>query len=129
MKDRFKEFVKFTTSSLASTVVDLALFALFVSFLKAQLPGTYILISTVAARIVSLLVNYLLNAKFVFAEDEGRKLPFAKYISLAIADMLASALFVSVLVNYLPVYEPFAKMFVDSSLFFVGYWIQQRFIF
>lgn len=129
MKARFKQFAKFTTSSLASTVVDLALFALLVYFLKQRLPGTYILVSTVVARIVSILVNYNLNAKLVFSKKDERKLPFPKYITLAIADMLASALFVSILSHYLPVYETFAKMFVDSALFFVGYWIQQKYIF
>lgn len=130
MKNRFKEFAKFTTSSLASTVVDLALFALVVFFLRERLPGSYILIATVLARTVSILVNYNLNAKLVFTENEAeRKLPFSKYIALAIADMLASALFVIIIVDYLPVYETFAKMFVDSTLFFVGYWIQHKFIF
>lgn len=129
MKDKLKEFAKFTTSSLGSTVVDLALFALLVYFLRDQLPETYIVISTIVARIVSNLVNYNLNAKLVFAENDGRKLPFPKYIALAIFDMLASALIVSIIVYYLPVYETFAKMVVDSGLFFVGYWVQRRFIF
>jgi len=129
MLNRYKEFIKFTSSSLASTVVDLALFAILVFFLRALLPTYYILVSTVIARIVSILVNYNLNANLVFKEEDDREFPFAKYIALAIFDMLASALFVTIIVGLLPINETLVKMFVDSALFFVGYWIQRRFIF
>lgn len=129
MKDKFKEFIKFTSSSLASTVVDLGLFALLIYFLRGQLPTYYILVSTVIARIVSILVNYYLNANVVFKEKKERELPFAKYIVLAIFDMLASALFVTLLVGWIPVHETLIKMLVDSILFFVGYIIQRKFIF
>lgn len=129
MLNRYKEFIKFTSSSLASTVVDLALFAILVFFLRALLPTYYILVATVMARIVSTLVNYNLNAKLVFKETDNRELPFPKYIALAIFDMLASALFVTIIVGLLPINETIVKMFVDSALFFVGYLIQKHFIF
>jgi len=129
MKDKIKEFFKFTASSLASTVVDLSLFALLVYFLRDLMPVFYILVATIIARIVSILVNYYLNAHVVFDENNERKLPFPKYIALAIFDILASALLVTLIVRVTPANETIIKMFVDSGLFFIGYVIQRKFIF
>lgn len=116
-------------SSLVSTVVDLVLFALVVFLLKDMAPQYYILIATIGARIVSILVNYNLNAKLVFVGEDDRKLPFFKYITLAVFDMLASALLVTILVQYFSWNETLTKMLVDSSLFFVGFLIQKFYIF
>jgi len=129
MKDKFEEFFKFTASSLASTVVDLILFTFLVYFLRETLPTFYILVATIFARIVAILVNYYLNAHVVFKENNDRKLPFPKYIALAIFDILASALLVTLIVQVLPLNETVIKMFVDSGLFFIGYVIQRKFIF
>lgn len=116
-------------SSLGSTIVDLALFAILVFFLRGVSPQHYIFISTVLARIVSVVVNYNINAKLVFKDDDKREFPFFKYISLAVVDMLASALFVTVLVRYFSWDETLTKMLVDSSLFFIGYLVQKFYIF
>lgn len=128
-KEKIIEFIKFTASSLASTAVDLGLFAILVWLLKGLFPRSYIFIATVIARIASIIVNYNINARVVFTDNDDRKLPFAKYITLAIVDMLASALFVTILVGYLGWNETLMKMLVDSALFFIGYLIQKIFIF
>ena len=129
MNKKFWEFLKFSMSSLGSTVVDLVLFALVVFLLKDMAPQYYILIATIGARIVSILVNYNLNAKLVFVGEDDRKLPFFKYITLAVFDMLTSALLVTILVQYFSWNETLTKMLVDSSLFFVGFLIQKFYIF
>lgn len=129
MKSRFREFIKFTASSLASTAVDLALFAFIVWLIRDASPTYYILIATTLARIVSIVVNYNINARLVFKDEDHRSLPFPKYIALAIVDMLASALFVTLIVNHIGWNETFVKMLVDGTLFFVGYLIQKFYIF
>jgi len=129
MRGKFEEFLKFTSSSLTATVVDLSLFTLLVYFLQDYAPTFYILFATVIARIVAILVNYYLNANLVFKENKEREFPFPKYIALAIADILASALLVTLIVKLFPLNETIIKMFVDSGLFFIGYVIQRKFIF
>ena len=129
MKNRFIEFIKFSMSSLGSTAVDLVLFAILIFFLRDIAPQQYIFYSTVLARIVSVIVNYMINAKLVFKDEEKRNFPFFKYITLAVFDMLASALFVTVLVRQFMWDETLTKMLVDSSLFFIGYLIQKLYIF
>lgn len=129
MKNKIKEFLKFVSSSLASTVVDLGLFALLVYFLRDNFPAFYITIATIIARIVAILVNYKLNATLVFEDNEKRNKSFPKYITLAIFDMAASALLVTLIVRILPINETFIKMLVDSGLFFIGYLIQRKYVF
>ena len=128
MKNRLIEFVKFTASSLAGTVVDLGLFWILIYFLRGQVTG-YIMISTIIARIFAILVNYNLNAKLVFKDNGERKLPFAKYMTLAVIDMFGSGLLVSWLYSIIGWNETIIKMAVDATLFFVDYWIQKKFIF
>lgn len=128
MKNRLIEFVKFTASSLAGTVVDLGLFWILIYFLRGQVTG-YIMISTIIARIFAILVNYNLNAKLVFKDNGERKLPFAKYMTLAVIDMFGSGLLVSWLYSIIGWNETIIKIVVDATLFFVDYWIQKKFIF
>lgn len=128
MKNRLIEFVKFTASSLAGTVVDLGLFWVLTYFLRGQVTG-YIMISTIIARIFAILVNYNLNAKLVFKDNGERKLPFAKYITLAVIDMFGSGLLVSWLYSLIGWNETIIKIVVDATLFFVDYWAQKKFIF
>ena len=128
MKNRVREFIKFTASSLAGTVVDLGLFWILTYFLRGQVTG-YIMISTIIARIFAILVNYNLNAKLVFKDNDERKLPFAKYMTLAVIDMFGSGLLVSWLYSIIGWNETIIKMAVDATLFFVDYWIQKKFIF
>ena len=128
MKNRLIEFVKFTASSLAGTVVDLGLFWVLTYFLRGRVTG-YIMISTIIARIFAILVNYNLNAKLVFKDNDERKLPFAKYMTLAVIDMFGSGLLVSWIYSIIGWNETLIKMAVDATLFFVDYWIQKKFIF
>ena len=128
MKNRLIEFIKFTASSLAGTVVDLGLFWILIYVLRGQVTG-YIMISTIIARIFAILVNYNLNAKLVFKDNDERKLPFAKYMTLAVIDMFGSGLLVSWLYSIIGWNETIIKIVVDATLFFVDYWIQKKFIF
>lgn len=129
MKTKLIEFIKFSMSSLGSTVVDLGLFALLVFLLRDVTPEHYILISTVIARVVSVIVNYNINAKLVFKDEDRRNFPFFKYILLAVFDMLGSAFFVTVLVRQFMWNETLTKMLVDSTLFFIGFIVQKFYIF
>lgn len=129
MKTKLIEFIKFSMSSLGSTVVDLGLFALLVFLLRDVTPEYYILISTAIARVVSVIVNYNINAKLVFKDEDRRNFPFFKYILLAVFDMLGSAFFVTVLVRQFMWNETLTKMLVDSTLFFIGFIVQKFYIF
>lgn len=125
----YRVFIKFTASSLFSTVVDLGLFAIFIYLLRGTFPTSYIMISTIIARVVSIFVNYTLNNKLVFKRKNEKRGSFIRYITLAIIEMLGSGMLVTFIVNTLIPFETFTKILVDGSLFFVGFLIQRKFVF
>ena len=66
-------FAKFLFSSLSSCIIDLVLFALFCSLTKERMPEavSYIVVSTVLARVVSAGYNFFLNYRIVFILDRS----------------------------------------------------------
>lgn len=123
-------FVKYIFSSLSSSVVDLVLFWLFCFLMRESAPGTYVVMATVIARIISATYNYTLNYKVVFKSRESVGNTSIRYILLAIAQMSASALLVWLISGVLKIVpEVVIKAIIDTILFFVSYYIQQRFVF
>lgn len=125
-----ERFLKFIVSSLSSSVIDVVLFGLFCSLLKARHPELYVSISTVLARVISATYNYLINYVYVFKSKEKIPQSALKYFSLAVVQMGCSALFVTLLTRLFPIglEVPF-KIVVDTVLFFISYKIQQSLIF
>lgn len=121
-------FFKYTASSLASSVVDLLLFSLFVNWFCSMTPGGYILLSTVLARILSAGVNYAANSCLVF-EKRMSGTSVAAYFLLCAVQMMASAGMVTLLFAVTRWPEPLCKVMVDTVLFFVSFQIQNRWIF
>ena len=77
-------FIKFAASSLFSTAIDLAIFTLIIYFLEKPFPDTYIIIATTVARAISSVINYTLNKKVVFQEEEQIRGAFIRYVLLSI---------------------------------------------
>lgn len=123
------KFLKYIFASLSSSVLDIGLFALFCYFLKGRvLP--YIAVSTVLARIMSAAYNFTMNYKVVFRSSEHVGSSAARYIALAIVQMLASAALVtggSAILPMLP--EVLIKVVVDTALFLISYYIQRKYVF
>ena len=122
-------FIKFAVSSLFSTAIDLAIFTLFIYFLEKPFPDTYIIIATTIARAISSVINYTLNKKVVFQEEEQIRGAFIRYVLLSIIQMLLSGLLVTVIVKTILPYELVTKILVDCSLFFLAFFVQKKFIF
>ena len=125
-----ERFFKFLFSSLSSCVVDILLFGVLCSLLKQAEPVLYIAYSTVIARVISAVYNYILNYRVVFNSDEKNYKAAVKYFSLAVIQMCCSALFVTGLCRTWPNIPEFIfKIIVDTALFFISYVIQQRLVF
>ena len=124
-------FVRFLLSSLSSSVVDMVLFGLLCSFFKRQnlFVESYIVVSTVLARIVSALYNYSMNYKVVFKSEGGVMRTLPKYVLLATVQMSLSAFLVNYLYPLIGGFEVFVKIPVDVFLFFVSYVIQREFVY
>ena len=124
-----KRFIKFSASSLSSAVIDLFLFAVFCRLLDGRVPA-YIAVSTVMARIMSACFNYTVNHRLVFESSEKVASAGPKYGILAIVKTGLSAALVSCGKILLPsAAEVVIKMFVDTTLFAVSFFVQNSVVF
>ncbi|WP_291244296.1 bifunctional glycosyltransferase family 2/GtrA family protein [Allofournierella sp.] len=127
-------FLKYILSSLSSCVVDLVLFSIFCGVFKISMPHTYILWATVIARVISATYNCLVNYFLVFKSRQQNKSirrSMVRYFCLAAIQMLASALFVTMISGLFlgAVSDTLIKAIVDVILFFVSYYLQRKFVF
>lgn len=123
----YKLFVKYILSAISSFVLDIALFALFMKVLPDSI-GKKIVVSTIIARVISSLYNYLVNSKVVFKESNNRAL--VKYFILVIVQMFASGFIVDALSENVFTFNPtLIKIIVDSVIFVVNFFIQREWVF
>lgn len=129
-KVMLKEFITFSLSSLSSSVVDALLYGILVkTVFNPDKLSTGILISTVLARIVSSIYNYLMNKNKVFKSSASTSNTLVKYFILSVFIMLASSLLVTILFNLTHIESIIIKIIVDTCLFFVSYKVQKNYIF
>lgn len=122
-------FLKYVISSASSFVIDLALFRFFIVLLKNWNPGHYIRLATICARVLSSVYNFLMNKNVVFKNRGKMGGSLTKYYLLCAAQMLCSGELVTLCYSYLPVSEMFAKIIIDSLLFFASFQIQKKWVF
>lgn len=128
----YRTILAFLASSLASALLDLALFYLFISLLEYFLPGGFwnVTIAVGVARLLSSSFNYLLNSKKVFRSKSKSSL--ARYYLLCILQFAASAGLVSLASHFLPagnMGKTLIKAIVDILLFLISYQIQREWVF
>lgn len=123
----YRMFLAYSLSSVASFLLDIGAYALFIFLLNPWFETTHVLIATVLARIISSLFNYVVNRKVVFDSKARRAMP--KYFGLVGLQMALSAGLVYVLFLVIRDGEVWIKVLVDSLLFVVSYYVQKRWIF
>ncbi len=120
---------KYLFSSAASFVTDILLFALMHSLFKLD-----VISSTVLARVISSVVNFILNKKLVFHSGAPVFKALIKYYLLAIPVMLISAFGVKgiafvLMLSENSIWVTVIKAIVDTILFIANYRIQKTWIF
>ena len=132
----FRNFFKFASNSLISTLLDLGLFTLLDKWLLGALfpvlagGRSYyqVLAATAIARACSAMFNYKVNNQFVFRASKSRGSLF-RYTVLVMAVMLASATLVNALSLWLGMGRTLVKIIVDTMLFFINYRVQKSWVF
>ena len=114
---------KYLFSSIASFVIDYALYWLCLGTFKLS-P----LLSYALARLVSSQVNYNLNKHTVFG-GRGGKSSMVKYYALCVVQGLVGAALVQVLPAIIPLSAAIIKIPVDLILFILSYFIQRDYVF
>jgi len=124
MKKR-KQFIKATIVSFITTALDLTLFRIISNNSKRLI---IIAIATLISRTVSTIIMFIWNKKWVFKSKKNDKFELINFIIMIIVQMTLSAILVWLL-RHLPLPQIIIKMIVDTSLFFVAYFVQKYFIF
>ena len=125
----YKLFFKYVISALTSFGLDIILFSMFLKCIPKINMGIIntIIISTIFARIISSIYNFIVNSKLVFKNKN--KTSLVKYFILVIIQMFMSAFVVSELFKILKINETTIKIIVDIIIFIVNFVIQREFIF
>lgn len=127
-------FGRFLFASMSASVLDLALFSLFLLLLSPLFAGRTqaVFFCTALARLLSASYNYYINHRVVFHSQAGHRRAATRYVLLAAVQMLASAALVSLATSLLSPpggREILIKAVVDIVLFFVSFQIQREFVY
>lgn len=124
----YKVFIFYGLSGGASFALDIGLYWVFIQLLKDPAPGLFIILATIAARILSSLFNYYVNRNKVFKQGSSKSL--VRYYLLAAFIMLTSGGSVHLLyAEWLGRGEIILKIGVDTILFVFGFVIQRAWVF
>ena len=127
----YKQLIRFTSSSLVCSGVDLVALALLVAILGLE-TAPLVALATIAARMLSGALNFELNRTWSFADSGSRKgdasMQAIRYGTLFVAQMMASMSLVTLL-SFLPLPLVAVKVLVDGALFFISHFIQKNWVF
>ena len=133
MEKGMGSFGKYSISSVVCFLLDYGLFTLLNAvLLRGMADGTRELAATYGARIVSAVVNYLLNRSVVFADVSDPRGSALRYVILAVGQAAVSAALVyliRLLTGSSQLMETVIKIPVDVGLFFASYQIQKKWVF
>lgn len=125
--------LKYLFSSAAAAVIDELVFFLLKSVRILEfLPFPLTWSAALLARLVSSLVNFLINARVVFGDKPDSK-TLVRYYLLAALQIVVSTVLVR-LVEYAfaieaPILSTLAKALIDTALFFFSFRVQHKWVF
>lgn len=125
----FRTISLFISSAVVCFIIDFLAFMFFLRIFDDIVKEIYpvIILSTVLARIISMVCNFLINKKIVFQSSQ-QKHSFIKYLALCFIIMFLSAGFVSIFYTFgFP--RSSAKILIDTLLSILSYQAQKRWVF
>ncbi len=120
-----KKFIKATITSLSTTAVDLLLFRIICNNRTSLF---IISLATVISRVISAILYFFISKTWVFESDKKSIKVALPFMLLFVAKIATSSLFVWIF-KFIPIPQIFIKMFIDTILFFVSYYVQKDLIF
>lgn len=119
----YKLIAAYSIASLLSVVIDYSIFSF------AMFIGLGILCSTYLGRFLAAIVNFAVNRELVFKTKGRRSRQLVRYIMLLCVSGLLSATGVYLLKNLLHWNVILCKMGVETVLFFLNYYVQDKYVF
>jgi putative flippase GtrA len=123
----YLNILKYSISSMGSAIIDITSFTILINLIFGK-ASAGILAATVVARVMSGGVNFMLNKHWVFKSESRHGIEMIKYLTLFCCQMMLSWMLVTSLSN-LSLNLAIIKILVDSTLFFISYQIQKKYIF
>ena len=125
--------LKFMASSLFCTLVDLVCFFLFSKYLGIFLGFASITLCTLLARAISSFLNFNINSRTIYKGKKPPKNAILKFYTIAIPQAFLSAFLLQTLSSLFSAHfaamRTVLKMVVDTTLFFVSYNFQRKWVF
>lgn len=126
----YKMLLGYISSSLAASVIDLALYRVFTAVFGGLSASLKIAFSTILARMISSLFNYTVNSRAVFRSSESPRRTIIKYYALCVLQTAASYGGVYGLsLIFGDDHTLWMKIIVDGLLFLLSFKIQQKWVF
>ena len=127
----FLHLIRFVSSSIISSVIDVLLAWILLDVLKIWMTSDFwrIALSSLIARVLSTIVNYVINKKYVFKEKTNSKQTAIRFLILTIVITILSTLFVYVASSLHIMSEKLAKPVGDLLLFLLSYSAQTKWVF
>ena len=127
----FLHLIRFISSSIISSVIDVLLAWILLDVLKLWMTSDFwrIALSSLIARILSTIVNYVINKKYVFKGKNNSKQTAKRFLILTIVITILSTLFVYVASSLHIMSEKLAKPIGDLLLFLLSYSAQTKWVF
>lgn len=124
-------FLLFIVTSVISAVVDIGIAWYLIDYLRPLLQEQdylRIFVATGVARILSIIVNYVLNKNFVFQKETSRG-SLKRYLVLCGVVIILSSTGVYLTHSIFMISEKIAKLISDALLFLFSFQIQRRWVF
>lgn len=123
----YGDILRFAASSFVSFLADYTLFLAFL-FLTGGMPYS-LLVSNAGARVFSGGLNYFLNAKAVFRDEQPVRKTLPGYVALAAGILAGNTLLLSFLVQVVGISPVVAKILTEAILFVISYLVQSLVVF
>lgn len=117
--------IKYIFSSGICFVVDQLLFNIIMFFLKSNI---FILISKILARVVSSILNYIINSRLVF-NGKSRNALIKYYLLVLIQVMISGSTIYVIKLIFSGISTSMVSIIVDIIIFIINYLIQKNIIF
>ena len=124
--DSFKIYfvlLRYLTSSFSAAVVDYIVFLFFWSM------GLPLWACVSLGRLVSVLLNFSLNYKFVFKQEGELAKSILKYLTLVVISGISTYIFTNYFLTKLNIQPPVGKIIAEVCIFFVNFLIQREWVF
>lgn len=125
----YKEILRFSASSIVSFLIDYAAYAGFLILTGAAEISNGLIISNIAARLISGTANYTMNRKLVFRSRSGIARSASQYAMLAGSILAGNTLVLSVLTGTLGINSYLAKVITEIVFFAISWTVQKYVIF